>query len=73
MKYRIIVVKRNDIDKSVYDKYLKYNFVVTNKVDSENVSSTMVRNMILNKDREILKYIDMEVYNYIKRNNLYVN
>lgn len=73
LKYRIIVVKRNDIDACVYDKYLKYNFVVTNKVDNENVSSTMVRNMILNKDREILKYIDMEVYNYIKRNNLYVN
>lgn len=29
--------------------------------------------MILNKDKDILKYIDMKVYKYIKRNNLYVN
>ena len=73
LKYRIIVVKRNNIDACVYDKYSKYNFIVTNKVDSEDVSSTMVRNMILNKDKDILKYIDMKVYKYIKRNNLYVN
>lgn len=73
LKYRIIIVKRNNIDACVYDKYSKYNFIVTNKVDSEDVSSTMVRNMILNKDKDILKYIDMKVYKYIKRNNLYVN
>lgn len=73
LKYHIIVVKRDNIDKSVYDKYLKYNFIVTDKVSNEDISSTIVRNMILNKDRNILKYIDIKVYNYIKINNLYIN
>lgn len=73
LKYNIIVIKRNDIDESIYKKYEKYNFIVTNKILSKEISSTIVRNMILNNSKDVLKYIDLKVYDYIKRNNLYVS
>lgn len=73
LKYNIIVVKRNDIDKSIYKKYKKYNFIVTNKISSKEISSTIVRNMIINGNKDVLKYIDLNIYDYIKRNNLYVS
>lgn len=73
LKYSIIVIKRNDIDESIYKKYEPYNFIVTNRISSEEISSTIVRNMIKNKNEEVLKYIDLKVYDYIRRNNLYVS
>lgn len=73
LKYNIIVIKRNNIDESIYKKYEKYNFIVTNKISSKEISSTIVRNMIVNGNKDGLKYIDLKVYDYIKRNNLYVS
>lgn len=73
LKYNIIVIKRNKIDESIYKKYEKYNFIVTNKISSKEISSTIVRNMIVNGNKDVLKYIDLKVYDYIKRNNLYVS
>lgn len=73
LKYNIIVIRRNDIEESIYKKYKKYNFIVTSKVSSKEISSTIVRNMILNNNKDVLKYIDSKVYDYIKRNNLYVS
>lgn len=73
LKYNIIVIKRNNIDESIYKKYEKYNFIVTNKISSKEISSTIVRNMIANGNKDVLKYIDLKVYDYIKRNNLYVS
>lgn len=73
LKYNIIVIRRNDIDESIYKKYKKYNFIVTSKVSSKEISSTIVRNMIVNDNKDVLKYIDSKVYDYIKRNNLYVS
>lgn len=73
LKYNIIVIKRNNIDESIYKKYEKYNFIVTNKISSKEISSTIVRNMIVNGNKDVLKYIDLKVYDYIKRNNLYVS
>lgn len=73
LKYNIIVIKRNNIDESIYKKYEKYNFIVTNKLSSKEISSTIVRNMIVNGNKDVLKYIDLKVYDYIKRNNLYVS
>ncbi len=73
LKYNIIVIKRNDIDEFTYKKYEQYNFIVTNKISSEEISSTIVRNMLRDKNKEVLKYIDLKVYDYIKRNNLYVS
>lgn len=73
LKYNIIVIRRNDIEESIYKKYENYNFIVKNKISSKEISSTIVRNMILNNNKDVLKYIDLKVYNYIKRNNLYVS
>ena len=73
LKYNIIVIKRNNIDESIYKKYEKYNFIVTNKISSKEISSTIVRSMIVNGNKDVLKYIDLKVYDYIKRNNLYVS
>lgn len=73
LKYNIIVIRRNDIEESIYKKYENYNFIVKNKISSKEISSTIVRNMILNNNKEVLKYIDLKVYDYIKRNNLYVS
>lgn len=73
LKYNIIVIKRNDIDEFTYKKYEQYNLIVTNKISSEEISSTIVRNMLRDKNKEVLKYIDLKVYDYIKRNNLYVS
>lgn len=73
LKYNIIVIRRNDIEESIYKKYENYNFIVKNKISSKEISSTIVRNMILNNNKEVIKYIDLKVYDYIKRNNLYVS
>lgn len=73
LKYNIIVIRKNDIEESIYKKYENYNFIVKNKISSKETSSTIVRNMILNNNKDVLKYIDLKVYDYIKRNNLYVS
>ena len=73
LKYNIIVIRGNDIEESIYKKYENYNFIVKNKISSKEISSTIVRNMILNNNKDVLKYIDLKVYDYIKRNNLYVS
>lgn len=73
LKHNIIVIRRNDINESIYKKYEKYNFIVKNKISSKEISSTIVRNMIINGNKDVLKYIDLKVYDYIKRNNLYVS
>lgn len=72
LKYNIIVIKRNNIDLNIYKQYEKYNFIYLEKVSKKEISSTVVRKMILENNKEVLKYIDLKVYNYIKRNNLYI-
>ena len=44
--YNIIVVKRKNIDKSFYRKYKNYNLTIINKISNNEITSTMVRNMI---------------------------
>ena len=73
LKYKIIVIRRNNINESIYKKYKPYNFIVTSKISNEEISSTIARNMIKDKNNKVLKYIDLKVYNYITRNNLYVS
>ncbi len=73
LKYNIIVIRRNNINESIYKKYKSYNFIVTSKISNEEISSTIARNMIKDKNNKVLKYIDSKVYNYIIRNNLYVS
>lgn len=71
--YNLIVIMRNNIDASVYQKYKNYNLIVTSKISENEISSTIVRSMVSNNNDEVLKCIDSKVYDYIKRNNLYVS
>lgn len=59
--------------KNVDEILNNYNLIVTNKISENEISSTIVRSMVSNNNDKVLKYIDPKVYDYIKRNNLYVS
>lgn len=69
LKYDIIVIKRNNIKTNMKNG----NFIYTKRVVKKDISSTIVRKMIVNKNIMVLKYIDFKVYKYIRKNNLYVD
>ena len=48
----------------------KYNYIVIER-DKDEISSTQIRNMIKNNDKNVVNYLPIEVYNYIVENNLY--
>ena len=54
-----------------YDKIKdKYNYIVIDR-DENEISSTQIRKMIKNNDKDVVNYLPKEVYNYIVENNLY--
>ena len=67
LKRKIIVVNRNNIDISSYiNKYEeKDNFVVVQEFDYVDISSTDIKDNLLNNN------LDPRVYNYILEHNLY--
>ena len=66
LKYKIIIVNRNNIDINKYiKKYDTNNFIVINDYKYIDISSTELRE---NLNR---KYIDKKVLDYIKKNNLF--
>lgn len=66
LKYKIIVMNRDNIDISKYiEKYNSNNFIIVNDYKYIDISSSEIRNNIDNK------YIDSNVLKYIKDNNLY--
>lgn len=72
--YKLLVIKRNNdnID-NLLNKYYKYKdrIVITN-IKEEVISSTYIRNLLKDKNnKEILKYIDKSVHEYINNNSLY--
>lgn len=73
--YKLLVIKRNnDNINALLKKYQKYkdNIIITN-INSEIVSSTYLREKIRESNlEEISKYIDNNVYQYIKEKNLYI-
>jgi len=68
--YKLLVINRNSNITKLLDKYNSYieNIIITN-IKENTISSSYIRNNINNKD--IKKYIDERVLNYIKENNLY--
>ena len=48
----------------------KYNYIVIDR-KQESIPSTRIRKMILDKDEEVKRYLDKDVYKYIIKNNLY--
>ena len=66
LENKVIVVRRDDTDIEKYtSKFNTTNFIIVNEFKPIDISSSRIRN---NKD---YNYLDKEVYNYIKENNLY--
>ena len=66
LKYKIIVMNRDDMDVSPYiEKLGKENFIVLNDYPYIKISSTKIRNNLNSK------YLDTKVLDYIKEHNLY--
>ena len=71
--YKILVIRRNNenID-NLLDRFNKYreNIVIAD-VEQSNISSTDIRERIKNREN-VLDVLDKDVYEYIKKNKLYV-
>ncbi len=66
LKYKIIVINRDNIDiAKCIKKYHSNNFIIVNNYKSISISSSEIRNNLNNK------YLDDKVLKYIKDNNLY--
>ena len=65
LKYHIIVMNRNNIDVHDYLNKLNGNFTIIDDYPYIDISSTNIRKSISRK------YLDSEVYDYIKIHNLY--
>ncbi len=74
--YKFIVINRNEIDlDNLVNKYENYkgNIVIAN-IKTGELSSTDIRDNLNNLNtKEVLNYIDLEVYKYIKEKGLYSN
>ena len=76
LKYNLIIVDRDNIDVEYYlNKMNKHSeYLLINVPGCLNFSSSIVRNLIKKEQfKEALKFIDVEVLNYILSNNLYKN
>lgn len=71
--YKFLVIERNtNLINELLIQFLEYkdNIIVVN-MDLSDLSSTYIRKNVLDKD--IVKYLDSEVYQYILDNQLYIN
>lgn len=72
--YKFLVITRdtNNLDEILlkYEKY-KDNIIITN-IKSNTISSSYIREELKNKNSDLTAYVDQEVLNYIKENNLYI-
>lgn len=48
----------------------KYKYIIVER-DKKEISATQIREMIKNNDKNVMKYLSEEVYNYIIENGLY--
>ena len=53
-----------------YSKIKDQQYIVIKREKNE-ISSTQIRKMIANNNNEVQKYLSKEVYEYIKKNELY--
>lgn len=70
-KYHLIIISRNhiNIQKEIDQNYLNYQTKITIITKTYSQSSTLARNNLNNKT--ITKYLNQEILDYIKANNLY--
>ena len=72
IKLNFIIYKRNEINIEFYlDKLEKTEaYIIIDKVDNIDISSTAIRNLIREK-KDVRKYLDKKVIDYINKNDLY--
>lgn len=73
LKNNIIVIPRNNGYKKYINKYKeKSKFIFVEDFQIENISSTLIRKCIKgNNLKDVLRYIDEDILNYIIENGLY--
>lgn len=71
LNHNVIVLNRNNIDSMKYINNFerKEKFILINDLEEINISSTFIRENLNNKD--ITQFINKEILEYIKNNNLY--
>ncbi len=71
--YKFLVIKRQgeNIDNLLKKYNYNSNIIITN-IDMNDISSTKIREMIKNQDKEVCNYIDKNVFMYILINRLYL-
>lgn len=71
--YRLLVIRRGEVDvKSILKKYKNFeNRITLCNIDSEPLSSTMIREYIASDDKKVLELLDESVLKYIRENDLY--
>jgi len=71
--YHILVINRQiDITKLIDDFTDYKDRIIVTDIKTGDKSSTLIRNLITNH-KNVSKYIEKEVHDYIKNNNLYQN
>ncbi len=70
--FKLLVIKRNhQMYPNLFEKYHKYlNNITLVEFPEESISSTMIRNNILN-NKDNTKYLKSSIIEYITKNNLY--
>lgn len=68
--YKLLVVKRNDDDITKIVNNLNDNFIIEAKINTQNISSSNIRNDIKNDIYN--SNIDKDILKYIKRKKLYI-
>ena len=73
LKYNLIILNRSNIDIIKYLNNLnkKDKYIIVNDLPNIDISSTMIRNKIKNKEEDLNKYLDDEIYEYIKLKKIY--
>lgn len=73
LTYNLIILNRNNIDVLEYLEKLnkKDKYVIVNDLPNIDISSTLIRNKLNNKDYDLSMYVDDCILNYIRENNLY--
>ena len=66
----ILIIPRDGID---INKYVGNNnkFIIVSDFKMIDISSSNIRKMIRDNNSDVLKYIDKDIYKYIKNNRLY--
>lgn len=71
LNYYLVIINREDIDVNYYlDKHKIKKYIIVDDLEKDDISSSLVRKLITS-NKSLDKYLDVEIINYIKNNNLY--